>query len=109
MRMAHLFPLRSGITVLGNRGVNGIDGSMSSTIGYAASTQAMTFLLIGDLSFFYDLNSLWIRNTPKNLRVLLVNNGGGALMHLAPLNPAVGAQGVRHISAVHQASARGWV
>ncbi len=108
MRMAHLSRLPSGITVLGNRGVNGIDGSMSSAIGYATATSAPVFLVIGDLSFFYDLNSLWIRNTPSNLRILLVNNGGGALMH-APLTPARAAEAAVHISAGHAASARGWV
>lgn len=109
IRMAQHFPVDPSVTVFGNRGVNGIDGSMSSAVGYACGTNKLTFLLLGDLSFFYDMNSLWIRHLPTNLRILMINNGGGALMHAAPLTPAAATQGALHISAGHETSARGWV
>lgn len=109
MRMAHLCEIDPSVTVLGNRGVNGIDGSMSSAIGYAAASSQLTFLIIGDLSFFYDMNSLGIRDCPSNLRILLLNNGGGALMHAAPIPANRAEEGARHISAGHAHSARGWV
>lgn len=108
MRMAHLYDLDESITVLGNRGVNGIDGSMSSTIGYAAVSGQLTFLVIGDLSFFYDMNSLWIRHRPETLRVLVLNNGGGALMH-SPVPLQFADQASQHTSAGHGQSVRGWV
>lgn len=108
MRMAHLYELDPSVTVLGNRGVNGIDGSMSSAVGYAVASGQLTFLIIGDLSFLYDMNSLSIRGCPSNLRILLLNNGGGALMH-APLPAGRAKQTTRHISAGHTHSARGWV
>lgn len=108
IRMAHLYDLDPSITVLGNRGVNGIDGSMSATIGYAAASVRLTFLIIGDLSFFYDMNSLGIRHRPKNLRILLVNNGGGALMH-SPVPTGFDTQATKHTSAGHTDSAQGWV
>lgn len=109
IRMAHLFDLDPSITVLGNRGVNGIDGSMSAAIGFAAASNKITFLLSGDLAFFYDMNSIWIRHRPDNFRVIVVNNGGGALMHSAPLTPERAEIGARHVSAGHGASIQGWV
>jgi len=62
-----------------NRGVNGIEGSMSAAIGYASGVgDAPVYLVIGDLSFFYDVSSLWsVGNT--NLRILLVNDGIGSI------------------------------
>ncbi|WP_244930153.1 2-succinyl-5-enolpyruvyl-6-hydroxy-3-cyclohexene-1-carboxylic-acid synthase [Nocardioides sp. W7] len=109
IRMAHLYDLDPSITVLSNRGVNGIDGSMSTALGFAAADERLNFLLVGDLSFFYDMNALWIRDRARNLRILLINNGGGALMHAAPLTPDRAEQGARHISAGHAATAKGWV
>lgn len=108
MRMAHLFPIDPSITVLANRGVNGIDGSLSATVGFAAVSRKPTFLVIGDLSFFYDMNALGIRHLSSNLRILLINNGGGALMH-DPVPPSFSEQAARHTSAGHEQSARGWV
>lgn len=107
MRMAHLYPIDPSVVVLGNRGVNGIDGSMSATVGYAAASGRRTFLAIGDLSFFYDMNSLGIRHVPAGLRILLINNGGGALMH-DPLPRSMADQTEEHTSAGHDLSARGW-
>lgn len=64
-----------------NRGVNGIDGSLSTAAGYAASLPQSQFSLcaIGDLSFFYDQNALWNRQVDGRLRILLLNNGGGGI------------------------------
>ena len=61
-----------------NTGGFGIDGGMSSAIGGAiANPDTLHFLVIGDLSFFYDINSLGNRHIGNNLRILLVNNGKG--------------------------------
>lgn len=70
------------VSVQGNGFVNtggfGIDGCMSSMIGGAiARPDQLHFLVIGDLAFFYDLNSLGNRHVGNNLRILLVNNGKG--------------------------------
>lgn len=62
-----------------NRGVNGIEGSMSAAIGYAGGVgDAPVYLVIGDLSFFYDVSSLWSAGN-TNLRILLVNDGIGSI------------------------------
>lgn len=107
-RMAHYYTVDPSIRVNCNRGVNGIDGSMSTAVGFSADNEKITYLIIGDLSFFYDMNSLWIRHLGKNLRILLINNGGGALLYRAvakPLRETVGA----HVAAYHDATAKGWV
>jgi 2-succinyl-5-enolpyruvyl-6-hydroxy-3-cyclohexene-1-carboxylate synthase len=82
IRYAQMCNLNSAISVCSNRGTNGIDGSMSTAVGYAAVNKGMTFILIGDLSFFYDINALWNKQISKNLRILLINNGGGNMFHL---------------------------
>lgn len=108
MRIAHYFTIPSDVTVLGNRGVNGIDGTVSSTVGYAAASGNLTYLVVGDLTFFYDMNAMTIRHRPDSLRMLLINNGGGALMH-NPVPAGYAEQTARHTSAGHEHSARGWV
>ena len=108
IRMAQLHGIDDSIEVFCNRGVNGIDGCLSTAIGYATSTARTTFVMIGDLTFFYDMNSLGIRDVPDNLRILLLNNGGGAVMHV-PLPSHYSAAAGRHVSAEHGMSARGWV
>ncbi|WP_185881874.1 2-succinyl-5-enolpyruvyl-6-hydroxy-3-cyclohexene-1-carboxylic-acid synthase [Blattabacterium cuenoti] len=60
-----------------NRGTSGIEGSVSTAIGYAVSSNKKVTLIIGDISFFYDSNALWNSYTPNNFRLILINNGGG--------------------------------
>lgn len=61
-----------------NTGGFGIDGCMSAMIGGAiALSHKLHFLIIGDLAFFYDLNSLGNRHIGNNIRILLINNGKG--------------------------------
>ncbi|PIE74499.1 MAG: 2-succinyl-5-enolpyruvyl-6-hydroxy-3-cyclohexene-1-carboxylic-acid synthase, partial [Deltaproteobacteria bacterium] len=58
-------------------GTSGIDGSLSTAIGYASSSPQINTVIVGDLSFFYDSNALWNKYIKKNLRIILINNGGG--------------------------------
>lgn len=62
-----------------NRGVNGIEGSLSTAAGMSLATTDMVFCVIGDLSFFYDQNALWHNGLGGNLRIILLNNGGGGI------------------------------
>lgn len=66
-----------------NRGVSGIDGSSSTAVGAAfiAKSQPVT-LITGDVAFFYDSNALWNKFAPANLRIIVLNNGGGAIFRL---------------------------
>lgn len=108
IRMAHFFPTDPSIRVNCNRGVNGIDGSMSTAVGFAAENERTTFYITGDLSFFYDMNSLWIRHLNPKFRILLINNGGGAVMY-GPLNSELRKTLPPHVGAGHNTSAKGWV
>lgn len=70
-----------------NRGVNGIDGSVSTASGFAAGGRD-TILLTGDLSFFYDQNGLWNNFVHSGdgalLRIVLFNNDGGQIFRNLP-------------------------
>lgn len=75
------------IHVHGNRGANGIDGVVSTALGIAAASddEAPTVLVIGDLSFYHDLNGLLAaRLHGLNLTVVLVNNDGGGIFSFLP-------------------------
>ena len=65
-----------------NRGVNGIDGCVSTAAGFSCATDKLTFVVVGDLAFFYDSNALWNQNLGGNLRILLLNNGRGGIFNL---------------------------
>jgi 2-succinyl-5-enolpyruvyl-6-hydroxy-3-cyclohexene-1-carboxylate synthase len=62
-----------------NRGTSGIEGSLSTAVGYARSVSAPVLCVLGDLSFQYDLHGLWQSELPENLRILVINNGGGGI------------------------------
>ena len=89
-----------------NRGVNGIEGSLSTAAGFSAAVEEMTFCVTGDLSFFYDSNALWNRNLKGNLRILLLNNCGGGIFHTLPGLEATPARDI-YVAASHRASAHG--
>lgn len=108
VRIAQLFSFPPTVEVHCNRGTDGIDGCMSTMVGYASETEKPVFLIIGDLTFFYDMNSLWNRHLGKNIRILLCNNGGGAIMHM-PNRPKFAAEHLPNfISAKHNATAKAW-
>lgn len=88
-----------------NVGTRGIDGVLSTFIGASfVDTNKLCFCVLGDLTFFYDMNALGNRSIRSNVRILLVNDGGGGLFKTsssAPhrylgdndLEPYIGASG----------------
>ncbi|MBF1585363.1 MAG: 2-succinyl-5-enolpyruvyl-6-hydroxy-3-cyclohexene-1-carboxylic-acid synthase [Prevotella sp.] len=89
-----------------NRGVNGIEGSLSTAAGQSLGTEENVFCIIGDLSFFYDQNALWNQNLRGNLRILLLNNGGGAIFSkFEGLRQSEARE--KFVMGVHQTSAKG--
>lgn len=82
---------RDGVQMLANRGVSGIDGSISTAVGIAASDpDRPTFALIGDLTFLHDLGGLMIPVTeamPDLTLVVVDNRGGGIFAQLEPGRP----------------------
>ncbi|MFA7044037.1 MAG: 2-succinyl-5-enolpyruvyl-6-hydroxy-3-cyclohexene-1-carboxylic-acid synthase [Bacteroidales bacterium] len=108
VRNIQLYPMPAGSEVFCNRGTNGIEGSISTACGYAAIHMGLTFLLVGDLSFFYDLNGLLNKYISGNLRILLINNGGGGIFNLLPgLDKSEALESF--IAARHHTGAEGWV
>ena len=79
IRLANIFARHR---VWCNRGVNGIEGSLSTAAGFSVVTDDKVFCVIGDLSFFYDQNALWNQNLRGNFRILLLNNGKGGIFNM---------------------------
>ena len=77
VRWTQLFPARTDLTYICNRGTSGIDGSMSTAAGYAYASKQSTVFLTGDLSFIYDSNALWNNHIGNNLKIIVMNNNGG--------------------------------
>ena len=83
LRSWNLHQLPEGVASNCNVGGFGIDGCMSALLGASlVHPEKIYFLAIGDLAFFYDLNSLGNRHIGKNVRILLVNNGCGGEFNL---------------------------
>lgn len=78
LRAWNFFDIHSSITTSCNVGGFGIDGPLSTALGAAiACPDKTTFIVTGDLAFFYDLNVLGNRHMDNNMRILLINNGCG--------------------------------
>ena len=87
-------PARDGLRVFSNRGVNGIDGVVSTAVGIALSSKAPTALLIGDIAVLHDSNGLL--NLVKRdvlMKIIVVDNEGGGIFSFLPQAEALeGAQ-----------------
>lgn len=81
LRSWNLCDVKTDVDFYSNTGGFGIDGIMSTALGDSLATDKMVYCFIGDLAFFYDLNSIGNRNVKNNLRILLVNNGCGTEFH----------------------------
>ena len=89
-----------------NRGVNGIEGSLSTAAGFSLGTADRVVCVIGDLSFFYDQNALWNQRLRGNLRIILLNNHGGGIFRMLPgLEASEAAHGM--VDAAHTSEACG--
>ena len=80
-----LLPGLKEMTVFGNRGASGIDGIISSAAGIAAGSNEHVTLIIGDLSFYHDLNGLFsIFKYKLSMTIVLINNNGGGIFSFLP-------------------------
>ncbi|MCB0370420.1 MAG: hypothetical protein KDD45_13600, partial [Bdellovibrionales bacterium] len=68
--------------VLANRGANGIDGQLSTFLGWAKESDE-NWAIVGDLTALYDLSALWIENQipVKNIKIVVINNHGGMIFN----------------------------
>ena len=74
------------LRVFSNRGVNGIDGTLSSALGASVAAGRPTVLLTGDLAFLHDLNGLLIAKRYRlPLTIVVVNNDGGGIFSFLPV------------------------
>lgn len=107
VRYCQLFDPISSVSYWCNRGTSGIDGSTSTAAGAAfVSPDQMHVLVTGDVSFFYDSNGLWNSYLGRNLRILLINNGGGGIFRIIP-GPAQSPKLEKYFEARHDFAARG--
>lgn len=83
IRYAQLFDNTKIASSRGNRGTSGIDGCTSTAMGAASASPEKYFLLItGDIAFHYDANALWNETGVDNLKIILINNGGGGIFRI---------------------------
>ena len=108
VRYAELFRKPRRLLTLCNRGTSGIEGSLSTALGFARQrAEERHFIVIGDLSFFYDLNALGLPEVGNNVRVLLLNNQRGSIFKSLP-TLEMDRLSQRYITAEHQLRAQGW-
>lgn len=106
VRNATLISDFAGLPIYANRGTNGIEGSLSTAVGYALGTDDKVLAMTGDLSFFYDANALYNTELPANLSLIVFNNGGGQIFRRLPgLHDSQALD--KFISASHSFSAKG--
>ena len=106
-RIMQYYKLAKGIRTYSNVGALGIDGCVSTFAGQAASTDELAFLIVGDLSFFYDMNAAGLRSIGPNVRIILLNNGGGSEFHFIMGKDKIPSLN-DYISAEHVNVAAGW-
>lgn len=74
------------VRFLANRGANGIDGTVSSALGAAAVAPGRTFVLLGDLALYHDMNGLLAgRRRDAKTTFVVMNNGGGSIFDFLPI------------------------
>jgi 2-succinyl-5-enolpyruvyl-6-hydroxy-3-cyclohexene-1-carboxylate synthase len=75
---------QKSIRVMANRGANGIDGIISSALGAAVYSEKM-YLVLGDLTFYHDLNGLLASKLLNiDLTIIIINNNGGGIFSFLP-------------------------
>jgi 2-succinyl-5-enolpyruvyl-6-hydroxy-3-cyclohexene-1-carboxylate synthase len=73
---------KRSIRVFSNRGTSGIDGCTSTSVGHSLASGRPTYLITGDVAFFYDRNAFWHNYPLKDLHILLLNNHGGLIFNV---------------------------
>jgi 2-succinyl-5-enolpyruvyl-6-hydroxy-3-cyclohexene-1-carboxylate synthase len=77
--------LSSIVFFRGNRGASGIDGLVSTALGVAARSYGFLVAVIGDISFYHDMNGLLAaQRHGLNATIVLVNNDGGGIFSFLP-------------------------
>ncbi|MFM7725495.1 MAG: thiamine pyrophosphate-dependent enzyme, partial [Flavobacteriales bacterium] len=98
---------RADLRYFGNRGVAGIDGCTSTAVGAAHLTSRLTTLISGDIAFFYDSNAFWNNLNKTNLRIIVINNGGGGIFRIIDGPDATSPALSTYFETAHTRSAAG--
>lgn len=107
VRIANFFKINKKINVSANIGTYGIDGPISTFIGHSVMAEKPSYLVVGDLAFFYDMNAIRLNSIKNNMRILLINNHGGSEFYY---NGTWKDQySDLHTTARHKTEAEGWV
>jgi 2-succinyl-5-enolpyruvyl-6-hydroxy-3-cyclohexene-1-carboxylate synthase len=106
VRYAQLFDHSRNYRFWSNRGTSGIDGCVSTAVGAASVNPEPLTVITGDIGFFYDSNALWNQHLPANLRIVLINNGGGNIFRVLP-GPDRYAELGPYLETSHSYNARG--
>jgi len=69
--------------VVGNRGLSGIEGNISTAAGFAVGRGQPVVALLGDLTVSHDINALGL-NHGANVTLVVINNGGGGIFEYLP-------------------------
>lgn len=82
LRSWNFFEVPQSVNCYANTGGFGIEGGLSSMIGASFASPNKLFLgVVGDLAFIDEMNIIGNRHINGNVRILLVNNNGGAEFH----------------------------
>lgn len=84
VRYGQIIPYRLTHATYSNRGVSGIEGATSTAIGGSIVYGGLTCLITGDMSFGYDVNALASEMAGSNMRIIVIDNGGGDIFRFIP-------------------------
>ncbi len=79
-------PRAADLSVLGNRGASGIDGTVSTALGAGSTTDATLIAVLGDLAYYHDMNGLLaLSRCNVDATIVVINNDGGGIFHKLPI------------------------
>lgn len=77
---------QNSVVVGANRGASGIDGTIASAAGFATGLNKPMTVVLGDLAFLHDLNSLaMLRQMTQPLTLVVINNNGSGIFSFLPI------------------------
>jgi len=80
------YDVRKKLTIATNRGASGIEGFIASAAGFVDGAQKEVYLIVGDVAFIHDMNSLlFLKTLNLPLKIILINNDGGGIFTLMPI------------------------